>query len=57
MNLTGLTPFSPVMANLAADSTAEESASLTLDKRESLGSKLLCSRLSVLSQDIGMKTN
>ena len=28
-------PFSPVMANLAAGSSAGESASLTLDKRES----------------------
>ena len=33
--------FSPVMANLAAGSSARESASLTLDKGESLESKLL----------------
>ena len=33
--------FSPVMANLSADSSAEESATLTLDNRESLKSKLL----------------
>ena len=33
--------FSPVMANLAAGSSAGESASLALDKRESLESKLL----------------
>ena len=33
--------FSPVMASLAAASSAGESVSLTLDKRESLESKLL----------------
>ena len=34
-------PFSPVMANLADGSSAQESASLTLGKRKSLESKLL----------------
>ena len=34
-------PFSPVMANLTAGSSAGESAKLTLDKRESLESKCL----------------
>ena len=34
-------PFPPVMANLAAISSAAESASLTLDKRQSLESKPL----------------
>ena len=33
--------FSPVMANLSAGSSAGESATLTLDNRESLKSKLL----------------
>ena len=34
-------PFSPVMANLAAGSSSGKSSSLTLDKRDSLESKLL----------------
>ena len=34
-------PFSPVMANLAAGGSAAESISLTLDKRYSLESKFL----------------
>ena len=34
-------PFSPVMANLAAGSGTGEIASLTLGKKESLESKLL----------------
>ena len=34
-------PFSPVIANLFAGSSAGKSASLTLDKRKSLESKLL----------------
>ena len=33
--------FSPIMANLSAGSSAGESATLTLDNRESLKSKLL----------------
>ena len=33
--------FTPVMANLVAGSSSGESASLTLDKRDSLESKLL----------------
>ena len=53
--------YSPVMANLAAGSSAWESASLTLDKRDSSESKLtassekclVCMRLSLLSQCIG----
>ena len=34
-------PFSPIMANLAAGSSSGKSSSLTLDKRDSLESKLL----------------
>ena len=55
-------PFFPVMTNLAAGSGAGESASLTLEQRDSLESKLLttslkkflvCRRLSILNQCIG----
>ena len=54
--------FFPVMTNLAAGSGAGESASLTLEQRDSLESKLLttslkkflvCRRLSILNQCIG----
>ena len=34
-------PFSPVLTDLAAGTSTGESASLTLDKRDSLESKLL----------------
>ena len=57
--------FSPVMANLSADSSVEESATLTLDNRESLKSKLLrassdkisCLQetVSLLNQSLGEK--
>ena len=56
-------PFSPVMANLAAGSSSGERVSLTLEKRDSLERKLLrastekisCLQETLLNQCIGKK--